>query len=118
MGLATGCGLGCFSTPMALGERAALLSPLDNFHLASLAMFGPAYLILVAASMIGIARETSRGKLAIVILFNLYALTVQAYAPSFLTMMWGYMLSGVFSGSRRVPAPRPEFASAVRSAST
>lgn len=107
-GLITGCGLGCFSTPMGLGEKAALLTPLDNFHLTSLLMFGPAYLVFLAASVVGLARERSRGKLAIAILFNLYALTVQAYAPSFLTMMAGYMLSGVFAGPRRISAPRPE----------
>lgn len=118
-GLLTGCGLGCFSTPMSVGEQAALLTPLDNFHLTSLLMFGPAYLLVLAAAVIGVARESSRGKLAVVILFNLYALAVQAYAPSFLTMMCGYMLSGVFAGSRRAEAsPRPEFANPVRSAST
>jgi hypothetical protein len=118
IGLVTGCGLGCFSTPMGLSERAALLTPLDNFHLTSLLMFGPGYLVFLAAAVIGLFREPSRGKLATVILFNLYALTVQAYAPSFLTMMAGYMLSGVFAGSRRAFAPRPEWTPALRSAST
>jgi hypothetical protein len=117
-GLVTGCGLGCFATPMGLSERAALSTPLDNFHLTSLLMFGPAYLVFLAAVIIGLAWEPSRGKLALVILFNLYALTVQAYAPSFLTMMVGYMLSGVFAGSRRAPSPRPELAPPVRPALT
>ncbi|MDH6266891.1 hypothetical protein M2360_002288 [Rhizobium sp. SG_E_25_P2] len=121
VGLATGCGLGCFSSPMAFSDKAGLLAPLDNFHLTGLAMFGPAYLVFVGAAMIGLVREPSRGKLVLVILFNLYALTVQAYAPSFLTMMSGYMLSGVFARAGARPAqsrPRSGPAGMVRSGPT
>lgn len=97
VGLFIGCGLGCFSYPMNYTGMAAYEVPVDNFYLSTYLMMGYPFIIFVASLALGVRNTTNVGKLMILILFNVYSVTIQCYGPSFATLMFGYGISGIFA---------------------
>jgi len=98
-GLFIGCGLGCFSYPMDYTRYADLHVPLDNFHLTTLLMLGYPFVIFILSALFRIRRCFDPGKLVLIIAFNLFGVMVQAYAPSMVTLLFGYMLSEAFASA-------------------
>jgi hypothetical protein len=116
-GLLTGCGLGCFSYPMTYTVMAGYFVPVDNFYITTYLFFGFPFLLLVIAQVFSVRRIADETKLALILLLNIYTITVACYGPSFATIMAGYAFSLLFakpewrrfSRARRAPAaPVPQ----------
>jgi hypothetical protein len=95
-GLITGCGLGCFSYPMTYTEMAGYFVPVDNFYITTYLFLGLPFVLLLIAQVFSVRRVRDEAKLALILLLNIYTITVACYGPSFATIMAGYVFSGLF----------------------
>lgn len=93
MGLFTGCGLGCFAYPMDYNSMAQWNVPFDNFYMSTSLMLGYPFVILVIYLYWTTNKLFDVTKLALILAFNIYSVTVQCYGPSFATLVWGYIFS-------------------------
>ncbi|NWJ23870.1 hypothetical protein [Rhizobium sp. RM] len=93
----TGCGLGCFTYPMYYTSSRDLFIPLDNFYLATFLMMGFPILFFFYSMYRSTYYTTDISKLKMMTIFNIYAVTVQCYGPSFATLMVGYIFSDIFA---------------------
>lgn len=106
IGLIIGCGVGCYAYPMTYTSLADLYFPLDNFYMTTYMMLGFPFAIFVIMQvyLVKFCKDTS--KLSLIILMNVYTVTVQCYGPSFATLMVGYVFSAGFA-ARSLTVLRP-----------
>ncbi|WP_156352807.1 MULTISPECIES: hypothetical protein [unclassified Sphingomonas] len=109
-GLITGCGLGCFVYPMDYTSLGYLRVPVDNFYVSTYIMLGFPFAIFVIGAFLGVPNYKTRDKILLMFLMNIYAVTVQCYGPSTITVFMGYCFSDMFLTSvknwkRRYLAP-------------
>ncbi|MCG5237491.1 hypothetical protein [Xanthobacter oligotrophicus] len=97
VGLVIGCGIGCFAYPMQYTPLAYLHVPLDNFYLTTFIMMGFPFVVVVLYQIYSVRLIRDPIRLSLIVLFNLYSITIQCYGPSFATLMYGYIFSGMFS---------------------
>ncbi|TCP72953.1 hypothetical protein [Sphingomonas sp. PP-CE-1G-424] len=95
-GLFVGCGLGCFSYPMAYTDMSGYTVPVDNFYLSTYLMMGVPWLVFMVGMAIAPFRTKIRSKLVMIFILNIYTITVQCYGPSFATISIGYAFSDMF----------------------
>ena len=95
-GLLIGCGLGCFAYPMKFSEMANYNVPVDNFYMTTYLMLGIPFLVIVAGVFVSCFKTVDRTKLLMLMMLNVYAITVQCYGPAFATLMMGYAFSDAF----------------------
>lgn len=101
IGLITGCGLGCFVYPMDYTQLADLRVPVDNFYVSTYIMLGFPFALFVVGALLGVDKSQNREKLMMLFLMNIYAVTVQCYGPSTITIFFGYCFSDMFlTGTR------------------
>ncbi|MFK0385440.1 hypothetical protein [Agrobacterium sp. NPDC090273] len=93
----TGCGLGCFTYPMFYTSYGHLMIPLDNFYLVTFLMMGFPILFYFYSMYRSASFSVDISKLQMMTIFNIYAVTVQCYGPSFATLMVGYIFSDIFA---------------------
>jgi hypothetical protein len=101
VGIITGCGLGCFTYPMNYTEMAPLNVPVDNFYLASYIMLGAPFLVTVVGMFTSTYKTNDPAKLILVIMGNIYSVTVQCYGPSAVGVIMAYGFSDMFETKRR-----------------
>lgn len=102
-GLFVGCGLGCFSYPMTYTSMGVYDVPVDNFYLSTYLMMGYPFLIFTLLLAYGVRHMTNVNKLILLLVFNVYCVSIQCYGPSFATLVWGYAISDAFAfKSRRI----------------
>ena len=102
IGLVTGCGLGCFVYPMDYTPLGYLRVPVDNFYVSTYIMLGFPFIIFVVGAWLGVQKSKIYDKLLLLFLMNVYAVTVQCYGPSTITIFVGYCMSDMFlTGTRR-----------------
>lgn len=95
-GLATGCGLGCFSYPMEYTMRREIAVPVDNFYLTTYLMMGLPFLITMFGMFTATWKTNDQNKLINMAMINIYTITVQCYGPSYATLSIGYAFSDMF----------------------
>ncbi len=95
-GLLIGCGLGCFAYPMKFSDMAQYNVPVDNFYMTTYLMLGIPFLVIVAGVFVSCFKTMDRTKLLLLMMLNVYAITVQCYGPAFATLMMGYAFSDAF----------------------
>lgn len=101
IGLISGCGLGCFVYPMEYTPLRDLRVPVDNFYVSTYIMLGLPFFVFVFGAMLGVAKSQIKDKLLLIFLMNIYAVTVQCYGPSTITIFMGYCISDMFlTGAR------------------
>lgn len=100
--LLTGCGLGCFTYPMFYTPLTALNVPLDNYYLTSMVTFGGSFLIIILGMLWRGTRSVSAEKLVLILLFNIYSVTVQCFGPASTGFLLAYAFSDMF-----LPTDRP-----------
>jgi len=82
-GFISGCGLGCFNYPQQIFSNiTSYYVPVDNFYIGTYLMFGPAFVAFVIAVILAIARTRDIYKLTVVIVMNLFTITVLSYGPA------------------------------------
>ncbi|TCM57774.1 hypothetical protein C8J36_102577 [Rhizobium sp. PP-F2F-G48] len=96
VGMFTGCGIGCYSYPMSYTDMAKYNLPLDNFYMTTFLMMGYPFLLFVAFLFSRVPFMRDPIKLSILMLWNIYSVTVQGYGPSYATLLYGYAISEVF----------------------
>ncbi len=96
-GLFIGCGVGCFAYPMDYTALEEFRGALDNFYLTTFVMLGyPAILIIIMLfASIRVCNDPIR--LTLIVLFNVYAITIQSYGLSTCLVFFGYMFSTMFT---------------------
>ncbi|MDI4664840.1 hypothetical protein K9U40_10940 [Xanthobacter autotrophicus] len=106
IGLVIGCGVGCYAYPMTYTALADLYFPLDNFYMTTYMMLGFPFIIFVILQVYFVKFCNDTAKLSLLILMNVYTVTVQCYGPSFATLTVGYVFSAAFAvRSARVSRP-------------
>ncbi|KQR73270.1 hypothetical protein [Rhizobium sp. Leaf341] len=103
-GMFTGCGIGCYSYPMSYTDMAKYNLPLDNFYMTTFLMMGYPFLLFVALLFAKVPVMRDPIKLSILMLWNVYSVTVQLYGPSYATLLYGYAISEIFG---RISVHRP-----------
>ncbi|MET3356146.1 hypothetical protein [Xanthobacter autotrophicus] len=112
LGLLIGCGAGCYAYPMTYTSLSDLYFPLDNFYMTTYMMLGFPFAIFVIMQVYFVKYCKDVAKLSLIVLMNIYTVTVQCYGPSFATLMVGYVFSAAFAvqsvrRSRPSPSQRP-----------
>ncbi|MEH3041698.1 MAG: hypothetical protein PGN21_16785 [Sphingomonas paucimobilis] len=102
IGLITGCGLGCFVYPMDYTALGFMRVPVDNFYVSTYIMLGFPFILFVIGAWLGVEKSDNREKLTMLFLMNIYAVTVQCYGPSTITIFFGYCFSDMFLTGTRV----------------
>ena len=102
VGLFIGCGIGCYSYPMDYTPLTIYQEPLDNFYLTTFLMMGYPFAFFVFLQYRGIKWIDSPQKLILILLWNIYTVTVQAYGPSYATLIYGYAFGEIFYQARKV----------------
>jgi len=97
----TGCGFGCFSYPMQYTIMAPLEVPVDNFYISTYLMMGLPFVITVIGMFTAAMRSMDPTKLLLIVVLNIYMITVQCYGPSTATIMVGYAFGDMFLGHRQ-----------------
>lgn len=97
VGYLTGCGIGCYSYPMLYTDLAKDFIPLDNFYLTTFIMMGYPFLLFVVVLFVHTRRNSDPIQLMILMLWNIYTVTVQSYGPSYANVLFGYAVSGLFT---------------------
>ncbi|OLP57518.1 hypothetical protein BJF92_24225 [Rhizobium rhizosphaerae] len=115
IGMFVGCGMGCYTYTMNYTALQPFYLPLDNFYLATFIMMGYPFLLFIIflSTRVNLMRDPV--KLSMLMLWNVYSVTVQGYGPSYATLIYGYAISEVFGRIilRRVPrqqARKPTYA--------
>jgi hypothetical protein len=88
--------MGCFSYPMSYTSMSIYDVPVDNFYLSTYLMMGYPWIVFVLLIVLAVGRMSNAAKLIVLILFNIYSVTIQCYGPSFATLMFGYAISDMF----------------------
>lgn len=105
IGLLTGCGAGCFNYPQKLfSPLAAYWVPVDNFYIGTYLMFGfpfVAFMVMVFRATFG---ATDVYKLTLLLVVNLFTITVLNYGPASGLLIIALSFSEVFS--RRATSAR------------
>ncbi len=97
LGFVTGCGIGCFNYPQQLFSNVvSYYVPVDNFYIGTYLMFGPAFVAFMVCVFYAISKTTDIYKLTVLIVMNLFAITVLAYGPASGLLMLGFAFSEVF----------------------
>ncbi|MFG1342085.1 hypothetical protein [Xanthobacter autotrophicus] len=107
LGLVLGCGIGCFAYPMDYTAMVKYSVPLDNFYLTTYINMGIPFLVYIAMQIRSVRYCLDPIKLSLMTIFNIYAITVQCYGPSFATLVAGYIFSDVFAGHAKAKEKRP-----------
>jgi hypothetical protein len=99
-GFVSGCGLGCFNYPQQLfSNKVSYYVPVDNFYIGTYLMFGPLFVAFIGAVILAIARTRDIYKLTVVLVMNLFTITVLSYGPASGLLMIGFAFSDVFGDS-------------------
>lgn len=96
VGLLTGCGMGCFTYPMEYTDLAALTVPVDSFFVITYLMMGVPFLFLIVGMFTSTYKSKHLDKLTLIVMTNIYVVTVQCYGPSTATILVGYAFSDMF----------------------
>lgn len=107
LGLFLGCGIGCFAYPMDYTAMVKYSVPLDNFYLTTYINMGFPFLVYIAMQIRSVRYCPDPIKLGLMTIFNIYAITVQCYGPSFATLVAGYIFSDVFAGHSKAKEKSP-----------
>ncbi len=105
IGLATGCGAGCFNYPQKLfSPLASYWVPVDNFYIGTYLMFGLPFVAFMVMVFRATFAATDVYKLTLIFVVNLFTVTVLNYGPASGLLIIALSFSEVFS--RRAASAR------------